>query len=324
MGFSDKLEQKANEKERERGIKDINRLFSYLEGCDVEGLDEVLIEIRDLKESGLYVELVDAFREENNTSKDRVFTVEELLQVRILKLADVYLRHGNLIDNMILRSFLTAKHFISIYSFIEFTYCVFIKKPTSFDDALNIFFSRLDERLILALDRFDQVSLEELPEPNADYFKALKKLKWKNKNAKEIYNKLMDLMFEVMYFVLDYPDLSERIGKLSTYRSTEDLFILTLASCNAVNNSRLKVEAKDIVIAYKTLFKLIKTDVTQYKAIPELIQGIDGYNRPAEDNGYLVCKECNGHYKLESGESPDDFDRCHCGGELEYVENIEK
>jgi hypothetical protein len=35
MGFSEKIEQMANEKERERGIKDINRLFSYLGGCDL-------------------------------------------------------------------------------------------------------------------------------------------------------------------------------------------------------------------------------------------------------------------------------------------------
>ncbi|MBP2045716.1 hypothetical protein J2756_000940 [Methanobacterium aggregans] len=29
---------------------------------------------------------------------------------------------------------------------------------------------------------------------------------------------------------------------------------------------------------------------------------------------YLKCKECGGIYELQEGESPEDFDVCHCGG----------
>lgn len=39
--------------------------------------------------------------------------------------------------------------------------------------------------------------------------------------------------------------------------------------------------------------------------------------------GYLICKECDGYYQLQEGEHPEDFDRCQCGGKLEYVEKIE-
>lgn len=35
--------------------------------------------------------------------------------------------------------------------------------------------------------------------------------------------------------------------------------------------------------------------------------------------GYLVCKRCNGYYELLKGESPDDYERCQCGGKLKYV-----
>lgn len=31
-------------------------------------------------------------------------------------------------------------------------------------------------------------------------------------------------------------------------------------------------------------------------------------------SGYLRCKRCNGYYKLEDGEDPDDFESCQCGG----------
>lgn len=34
--------------------------------------------------------------------------------------------------------------------------------------------------------------------------------------------------------------------------------------------------------------------------------------------GYLECKKCGGIYELQEGESPDDYDVCHCGGEIEY------
>lgn len=34
--------------------------------------------------------------------------------------------------------------------------------------------------------------------------------------------------------------------------------------------------------------------------------------------GHLICKKCGGYYELEEGESPEDFDSCSCGGELEH------
>jgi hypothetical protein len=39
---------------------------------------------------------------------------------------------------------------------------------------------------------------------------------------------------------------------------------------------------------------------------------------------YLVCDKCGGHYELQPGESPEDFDlSCECGGKLENKESIE-
>lgn len=39
--------------------------------------------------------------------------------------------------------------------------------------------------------------------------------------------------------------------------------------------------------------------------------------------GYLVCKKCGGYYELEEGESPEDFSNCECGGDLEYLDELE-
>lgn len=40
--------------------------------------------------------------------------------------------------------------------------------------------------------------------------------------------------------------------------------------------------------------------------------------------GYLKCEKCGGYYELQDGESPADFeDICECGGQLNYVQNLD-
>lgn len=38
---------------------------------------------------------------------------------------------------------------------------------------------------------------------------------------------------------------------------------------------------------------------------------------------YVWCEKCKGYYKLDEGESPQDFESCRCGGKLVYVEKFE-
>lgn len=43
----------------------------------------------------------------------------------------------------------------------------------------------------------------------------------------------------------------------------------------------------------------------------------------SENYGYLVCEKCGGYYKLQPGESPEDFsDMCECGGKLKFVQEL--
>lgn len=314
MGISEKIEKMADEKELQRSHQDIDKLFNSLKNLEVEGMDEILIELKNLKETELYKRLINAFKTENSKQKDRLITSEELSTVPILKLADENLIFGDLLTNVFTASLIFAKLFLSIYSFIEYIYCMTQERPTNWADILNIFFSGLDERIIFALEKFDEVDLEDIPEPTTEYFQMLRKVRWKDKKAKKTYDKLTKLMFEMMYLKLDFPAFKKWP---STYRSTEDLFIRLLSGCSAVNNDRVNIEAEDVVIAYKTFFKLIKTDVTKYKAIPERLYGIEGYNNSLKV-GYLVCQKCGGYYQLQPGESPEDFtDECDCGGHFE-------
>jgi len=49
VGISEKIEElskKADEKDRERGQKSLKKILTYLEDYDVEGLEEILSEIK--------------------------------------------------------------------------------------------------------------------------------------------------------------------------------------------------------------------------------------------------------------------------------------
>ena len=40
--------------------------------------------------------------------------------------------------------------------------------------------------------------------------------------------------------------------------------------------------------------------------------------------GYLICNTCLGYYELQEGESPEDFDACHCYGTLVYCSSLDE
>ncbi len=101
------------------------------------------------------------------------------------------------------------------------------------------------------------------------------------------------------------------------FSATEKAFILFLAGCSALNNNQDTINVNDIIKAYKVHYKLLTTDIS--KLIDELWEEIS-----KENTGYLGCEKCNNYYKLQPGESPEDFtDECECGGKLEYHEDID-
>jgi hypothetical protein len=324
MGLLDKLDKAADEKKRNRAQKYMDELLLFFEGSDVSGLDEIVKGFQDIADSGLYKKLLFAYKSESERKVDRVFELDELNQVRVLRLARENLHFGGFLTNIFFSSpLLTSKQFIMIHIMIKYVYVIFSGRTSTWEDNLDILFSGLDEKLIFALDDFDKVELNDLPEPTTEYFQKLKKLKWQKKDSKILYNKLTEFTIEIKKYVLDYPDLDQVLGWITTYAVMENFFIINLAGCSAVNDDRLEVMGEDVVKAYKTFLKLLKTDVRKYKAIPERVQGIDGYKEPLKKQGYLVCDKCKNHYKLESGESADGFeDVCDCGGHLVYKESI--
>jgi len=319
VGISEKIEElskKADEKDRERARENIKKILTYLEDYDVEGLEELLSEIKDLSKSDLYKKLIIAVttKDKFELDADYLEKLEKLLRRRMLKIAFDNLRMGGFLTFIFTDSVITVKNILTLYTFIESVYYMNLDRPANWDDTLNVNFSGLDERLIFALDDFDTVNFDDLPEPTPEYFQKLRKVRW-DKKAKKLYEKLTRLMLETQDLVCEHTGFTVWN---SYYAPTEDVFIQVLSACSAVNDGRVEIEAEDVIRAYKTFFKLIKTNVTKYKAIPERIKWLE------KQNGYLVCHDCGGYYQLQPGESPDDFsDTCECGGELKYYEDID-
>ncbi|MBI4814076.1 MAG: hypothetical protein HY802_07325 [Methanobacterium sp.] len=198
-------------------------------------------------------------------------------------------------------------HVQKMYTLIEFRYYMTVQRDFDVEDFQNIYLSGIDEKLIYALDQFDN-DLESL-EPTMEFFQKLKMVKWDNNDIKKFSNNLRLLKNEFAF-----PGFS--IMKYNRLSAIEDTFIKLIACCSAVKNNRDYLTKEDIVIGYKTYLKLINTEVTQYIARHMLDNGMEVYR------GYVVCNTCNGYYKLQSGESPEDFTtKCECGGKLKYYEN---
>jgi len=61
----------------------------------------------------------------------------------------------------------------------------------------------------------------------------------------------------------------------------------------------------------------IKLNVKERPYLDELSTKIPG------ERGYLVCDKCQGYYRLQEGESPEDFSEyCECGGNLKYYKKL--
>jgi len=189
VGISEKIEElskKADEKDRERGQKSLKKLFNYLENYEVEGVEEILSEIKDLSKSGLYNKLIKATdtKDKFELDADYLEKLEKLLRRRMLKIAFDNLRMGGFLTFIFTDSVITFKDILTLYTFIESVYYMNLDRPANWDDTLNVNFSGLDERLIFALDDFDTVNFDDLPKPTPEFFQELRKVRWNKKSQK--------------------------------------------------------------------------------------------------------------------------------------------
>ena len=205
-------------------------------------------------------------------------------------------------------AYIEYAHFSRIYLFLERLHSRTLGRKLEFNDLLNVYFSGLDELITFNLDKFDDKTLKT--EATVEFFKKLDKIRYPNQHVLDFQYKIREIIRSI---------LLRNYGNLESFGRIEEEFLAYLAGCSAVKHNRNQITIDDYLTAYKTYYKLLKTDVTQYRAKPEILKEL-GLELPTQNHqaGYLVCDKCGGYYQLQTGASADDFgDVCECGGHLE-------
>ncbi|MEN4017112.1 MAG: hypothetical protein PQ975_01380 [Methanobacterium sp.] len=292
----------------------LKKTLEELSHESMEGLELILHEINLLKVSKIYEKMYNGSiqNKEIFSSDARLIENERNQKTHLIALG--FKELGKFPFYMPpFSSLISFNNLNALYSLFVLTYYAHAEKKLGCEDLRNIYLSGLDHRLIHALDKFNEIL--NVPKTGKEYLIALKNLRWENSDTKKLLKKLnyVKSLIGQERFGLTY-----QIG----IQRAEDEFMLFIAGCSAVNHDRDKISKEDVITAYKTYFKLINTDITQYKAVDKNYEPEISSSSKKSDNGYLVCEDCKGYYKLQEGESPEDFDQCQCGGKLRYYEDI--
>ncbi len=73
----------------------------------------------------------------------------------------------------------------------------------------------------------------------------------------------------------------------------------------------------DFISSVGSEFSKVTDDLTSLIKAQKIFKG-NKSSRSESREGYLICEDCLGYYKLEKDESPDDFESCNCGGKLKF------
>ncbi|MCC7560646.1 MAG: hypothetical protein KO318_09515 [Methanobacterium sp.] len=298
---------------REEYINRLTRILKGLENSRIEGLDSVIMDIKNIEELGFYEKIYNAFymgsdklAPETRTSKEKYLLRENYMDSNFQKMGYKNLSMPPL-HIPIITDLICFPTFLSMYPFLQNVYYINLDRPMDAEDFRNLYASRIDERLAYYLNEFDEI-IESVGITD-EFFIKLKDIKWENRDSKQLFDKLKESLKCVRM---------KMFGKFHIiFSKTERDFILFLSACSSIKNYRDRINQNDVIMGYKTYFKLIKTDITNYESTLKSEADI-------VDNGYLVCDKCFEYYKLQPGESSDDFiDECECGGKLKYFRNLD-
>lgn len=307
MGISERIEHAADEKETKRLKKSTEELFNFLKNLELAGLTDVISELEDIIESGLYESLILNFTK-NKRSDDDIRCIGRLLRNSVIVNAFYKFGAFDTFKNTFSNRF-NVDDTLDIYRFIESIYIMNTGRELDFNDKLNVYLSGVDERILLAPSNFDEVNFDEIPDPDLEFLQSLLNVNWIDSETEALYNKLKDLMNDSAGLITYTSHLN--ISSFD-YSLSEQNFIELLIVCNTMSTGKTSIQLEDVITAHMTFFKLIKTDLSAYEALPKRLKNIT-------DPGWLVCENCGYSYHLQSNESQEDFvDKCECGGTLQY------
>ena len=219
--------------------------------CSSDLLDEFMDDLHFLIDSNCYIKLLDVYSNwEEPVPLDSEFTHEIALESKMLVIAVENLKN---VPISFLSDLIDYNTFIFFLPFLEWVYSMYLGRQLNADDVRKLFASDFPEKIVFELENFDQTTVNFKTTP--EFFQKLRKLKWENRKTKKIYNEL-DKIFTLFAF--------EDYGlKEMSFDLRHKWIILFLAGCAALKENRDYIIIKDVFRAYKTIFKIIGTDISK-------------------------------------------------------------
>lgn len=248
-------EKEKNKKKAAKILKDFP---------DVEGLKEVLEGVQSLMDSEIYERAYKASAMDPEEMSSYIESADELLRLRQVKLASEILKNPPLYVAS-LTGVIVFSHFKATFGgLIPEVDSAYVQRKLNHKDTRRE--HAILERLMALLDDFDKpVNFQA---PDEEFYKKLKDIKW-DKEGRKLHKKIYDILYHLN-------DVRWG-GKSSTFSNGENFALTFLAACNAVNQGRNKILSEDVVVAYRTYFKLLNTDITK-------LEGNNGLKKVSSGN----------------------------------------
>jgi len=230
------------------GYYELEKLEKKYQSEDIDLFKNLLM---DLVNSGIYSKLFDVYvnwKEPVPLLSDN--STEMALESPLLILAYDNLQRT---PRIFFSDLITINNFYYFFPFLEWVYSMYLERQLESDDVRKIFRSGVGERIVFALEDFDRIN--EIPKLSPGFFQKLRKIKWKDKKTKNLYSKLEKTL---RFFVFKNFGFKE-----GGFNGRQIDIVLFLAGCSAVNEGKDKIDENDVFRAYKTLFKIIKTDISK-------------------------------------------------------------
>jgi len=208
-------------------------------------------ELINLIDSGVFKNLFDVFVNwEEPVPLNSEFTYEIAVESPILVLA-----HQNL--NKTRFKFVSDLIDYSIFyyypPFLEWVYSMYLGRQLTSEDVLILFRSNIPEKIALNLLDFD--TTQSKAEITPEFFQNLRNLTWENNKIEGFYTKIQD---SIRSLAFEHSSI-----KVYSFFERQRHVIWFLAGCSAVKNGKGVIGTEDIILAYRTLFKIIKTDISK-------------------------------------------------------------
>ena len=231
--------------------KDFVKLFGRFDKYgDVGRIDELIDMLKSLRHNEQYIEIIRIFKRDGLTQDSL-----DSDKIPFFHAAKKGFGFPSPFFSPPLTSVLNLHNFTGLESIIELSHAYSAGHDITSEDSRKIMLGDITAHLTYFVEDYDKHY--EIPEPNIEFFKKLKKVKIEKRAWK-----MNDLIY-VKYGVNSYSELQYMHGikPPGEFNRTYYNSAFYLAGCNAVKDGRDTITCEDLVVGYLLTFRVLLSDV---------------------------------------------------------------